>query len=135
MYKKINIGGRKVPATYVPKNLSSSDRKKQIKSIKEGKDRPKLKSAKSKRSSWIKKFEKKYNRKITDFKFIHNNIYRKKGINLTIRKGMAAYYTSGSRPNTNKFAWAYSRLASVILGGPARKVDGYLWDLYKVKKN
>lgn len=134
MYKKIDIGGRKVPATYVPKNLSSSDRKKQIKSIKEGKDRPKLKSAKSKRSGWVAKFEKKYNRKITDFKFIHNNIYRRKGINETIRKGMAAYYTSGSRPNQNKFSWSYARLASVILGGPARRVDQKLWDLYKVRK-
>ncbi len=50
---------KKIPEQYAPKSLTPSDRKKQIKSIKEGKDRPKVKSFKSKRSSWVEKFEKK----------------------------------------------------------------------------
>ena len=49
---------RMVPRTYVPDTLKGEDRKKQIKSIFEGKDRPETK-VKSKRSGWVAKFEKK----------------------------------------------------------------------------
>ena len=38
-----------LPKKYVPKSLSKEDRKKQIKSIKEEKPRPKVESFKSKR--------------------------------------------------------------------------------------
>ena len=44
---------------------------------------------------------------------------------------MAAYYTSGSRPNQSKESWAFARLASVIMDGPARKVDKKIWENYK----
>jgi hypothetical protein len=135
MYKnKINIGGKSVPKSYVPTSLSSADKKKQIESIKKGTKRPQLKSFKSKRSSWVSQFEKKYNRKINDLKWISNNLYRRKGIAQTLRKGKAAYFSSGSRPNQNMFSWSYSRLASVLLGGPARKVDKKIWEKYKVKR-
>ena len=63
---------RLVPSTYM-KGLKGKERQKQIKSIFEGKDRPKT-SVKSKRSSWVEKFEKKYKTKITDKEFIHKNI-------------------------------------------------------------
>ena len=46
-------------STYVPKTLTKEDKKKQIKSIKDKTDRPKLESFKSKRSSHVIKFEKK----------------------------------------------------------------------------
>ena len=108
---------------YVPSSLTEKDKKKQIKSIKEKTDRPKVDSFKSKRSSWVSKFEKKYGTKITDKKFINKNI---------IDKGMAAYYSGGSRPNQTKFSWSNARLASVIMNGPARKVDKAIWDKYKV---
>jgi len=39
---------------YVPSTLTKKDKEKQIKSIKEKKDRPKLKSFESKRSPWVK---------------------------------------------------------------------------------
>ena len=46
MVKKIEIGKgknkRKVPQTYIPKELSKSDKKKQEKSILEKKERPKV---------------------------------------------------------------------------------------------
>ena len=51
---------KKIRPEYAPKSLTPSDRKKQIKSIKEGKDRPKVKSFTSKRSSWAEKYIKKY---------------------------------------------------------------------------
>tara|TARA_R110001592_G_C12831447_1_gene719965 strand:+ start:350 stop:709 length:360 start_codon:yes stop_codon:yes gene_type:complete len=118
----------------VPKELTEKDKKNQIKSIKEKTKRPKLESFKSKRSSWVEKFEKKYGTKITDKKFINENILKTKGINEILKKGQGAYYSSGSRPNQTPFSWANARLASVIMGGAARKVDNSIWTKYKVKK-
>ena len=135
MVKKIEIGKgkkkRKVPETYVPKELSKSDKNKQIKSIVEKKERPKV-DIKKKRSGWVEKFEKKYNKKITDKKWINDNLLKTKGQNLVIKKGQGAFYSSGSRPNQTAFSWAYGRLASVLMNGPARKVDKDIWEKYKV---
>jgi len=119
---------RNVPANYL-KGLKGEDRKKQIKSIFEGKDRPKT-DFKSKRSGYVKKFEDKYKTKITDKDFIHKNIITNKGQELILSKGRGAYYT-GSRPNQTASSWAYARLASVIVGGPARKIDKDIWVKYK----
>lgn len=121
-----------IPKKYIPKGLSKEDREKQIKSIKEKKDRPKLKSAKTKRSSFVVAFEKKYKTKINDKSFINKNILKNKGQEEILKKGRAAYYTQGSRPNTTPTSWALSRLASVIMGGKARQVDKDIWDKYKV---
>jgi hypothetical protein len=120
-----------LPQKYVPKSLSKEDKAKQVKSIKEGKDRPKVKSFKSKRSSHVEKFEKKYDTKISDTKFISKNIISKKGIDEIMAKGRGAYYSAGSRPNQTAQSWALARLASVIMGGPARKVDAKIWNKYK----
>ena len=117
---------------YVPKSLTKEDRKKQIKSIEEGTDRPKLKSFKSKRSSYAVSFEKKYKTKITDKEYINKNIIKTKGQNEILAKGRGAYYSSGSRPNQTSNSWAYARLASVIMNGRARKVDKDIWDKYKI---
>lgn len=122
---------KKYKSTYVPKTLSESDKKKQIKSIKEKTERPKIKSFQSKRSSWTEKFEKKYGYKITNDSQISKNIISKTGIDKIIKKGMAAYYNSGSRPNQTAFSWSRARLASVLLNGPARKVDKNIWEKYK----
>ena len=122
-----------LPKKYVPKSLSKEDRKKQIKSIKEKTDRPKLKSFKSKRSSNVENFEKKYGTKINDFKFISKNIIKKKGIDLIMSKGRGAYYSGGSRPNQTPTSWALARLAAVIMvNGKARKVDMDIWKKYKI---
>ena len=125
---------RKIPKNYLPNNLSQNNKKKQLKSILKGTERPKLKSYKSKRSGWVAKFEKKYNKKITNKKWIHQNIIKEKGQKLIIDKGKAAYYTSGSRPNQTPYSWAYGRLAGVILNSPARKIDKDIWNKYKVEK-
>jgi len=119
-------------SNYVPSTLTKKDKEKQIKSIKNKTDRPKVDSFKSKRSSWVSKFEKKYGTKITDKKFINANILKTRGQNLILEKGMAAYYSSGSRPNQTKFSWSLARLASVIMNGKARKVDESIWLKYKV---
>ena len=115
---------------YVPKSLSAEDKKKQKKSIKEGTDRPKV-DYKTKRSSHVKKFEDKYGEKITNDSFISKNIISQKGIDEIMSKGRGAYYSAGSRPNTTATQWARARLASVITGGNARKVDKAIWEKYK----
>ena len=129
MVKKVKITykgeSKNVPETYV-KGLTGDDRKKQIKSIFEGKKRPKT-DFKSKRSSWAEKFEKKYGTKISDTDFIHKNIITKTGQEKIINKGRGAYFSSGSRPGQTAQSWGLARLASVIMGGPARKIDKDLW--------
>jgi len=122
---------RKVPKRYLPDTLSEKDKRKQIKSIFENKDRPNVKF-KSKRSGWAVKFEKKYGTNIKDEEFIDKNILKKEGQEQIILKGKGAYYSSGSRPNQTPFSWGYGRLASVIMGGPSRKLDKKIWDKYKV---
>jgi len=124
---------RMVPETYM-KGLKGKERQKQIKSIFEGKDRPKT-SVKSKRSSWVEKFEKKYKTKITDKEFIHKNIITKTGQKKIIDKGKGAYYSSGSRPNQTPTSWGLARLASVILNGPSRKIDADIWEKYNLLDN
>ena len=117
---------------YVPDSLSSSDKTKQIKSIKAKTDRPILKSAKTKRSSHVVNFENKYGYKINELTKVYKNILSKVGVDKIIDKGMGAYYSSGSRPNVSARAWAYARLASVIMNGGARRVDINEWRKYKI---
>jgi len=120
-----------VPKQYIPQGLTSTDKKKQIKSIVEQKPRPKVESVKSKRSTHVERFEKKYGYKITNVSRIDKEIITKTGINKILDKGKGAYFSSGSRPNQTPSSWAYARLASVIMGGPARKVDRDIWEKYK----
>jgi hypothetical protein len=119
-----------IPSNYL-KGLNKTDKEKQIKSIFEGKLRPKTK-APEKRSSYVVKFEKKYNKKIVDKDYIHKNIITRTGQKKIMDKGFGAYFSGGSRPNQTPMSWALARLASVIVGGPARKVDKSIWDKYKI---
>jgi len=125
---------KKIKKEYVPSSLSASDRKKQIKSIKDKTERPKVKSFESKRSSWVEKFENKYGYKINQKAKIAKEIISKEGIEQILSKGKGAYYSTGSRPNQTATSWSLARLASVILGGPARRIDKKIWDKYKIKK-
>ena len=124
---------KKIKKEYLPDKLTPSDKAKQKKSILEGKDRPKVKFE-SKRSSFTERFEKKYGYKITNDSKISKEIISKTGIKKILDKGMAAYYNSGSRPNQTPFSWSRARLASVLLKGPAYKVDKDIYEKYKIKK-
>ena len=122
--------------------LSHKDKKKQLRSLKKSKkayksgkyvSRPKLKSFKSKKSSWTQKFHKKYPdvksiKQISDATGIP-----KKALSQVKRKGMGAYYSSGSRPNQTAESWGMGRMYSYILGGPTRKVDKHITEKYNVK--
>ena len=122
---------RNIPSNYL-KGLNKSDREKQIKSIFEGKLRPKTK-AEEKKSKFVINFEKKYKRKITDEDFIHKNIITRTGQKKIIAKGAAAYYSSGSRPNQTAQSWAYGRLYGYIMADKdVRKADADITKKYKV---
>tara|TARA_B110000285_G_scaffold194707_1_gene224544 strand:+ start:781 stop:1308 length:528 start_codon:yes stop_codon:yes gene_type:complete len=133
---------KKLPKHYTAR-LSKKDKKKQIRSIKKasraydkGKyiNRPKLKSYRSKKSSWVTKFEKKYGEDIKTYKEISKTTgIPLKALKLVVKKGKGAYYSSGSRPNQTAESWGKARMYSYIMGGPTRKVDQHITDKYKVK--
>ena len=129
---------KNVPKTYV-EGLKGYERQKQIKSIFEGKKRPKT-SFKSKESSWTKKFSAKYGEQLDNMKGGRSkkNIAKVTGIPFkaldeVYKKGKGAFFSSGSRPNQTPESWATSRMYSYILGGPARKVDKSITEKYNVK--
>lgn len=124
---------RNILKKYLPDSLTPTERRKQIKSLFEKKDRPKT-EVKSRKSSWVVKFDKKYKLKDKSLP----NIAKATGIplpalKLVYKKGEGAYYSSGSRPNQTKDSWARARMYSYILGGKVRKVDKHITDKYKVK--
>ena len=124
---------RNIPDRYLPKSLSPRDRKKQIKSIFENKDRPKV-TLKKRRSKWTILFEKKYNPKSSKLEDICKvtNI-PVKALREVYKKGIGAYYSSGSRPNQTKDSWAYGRVYSYIMGNKAvRRIDNHITDKYNV---
>lgn len=120
-----------LPPKYLA-NLSPSQRVLQAKLIKQSqkeyKDtgkvqaRPRVSAAKTPRSSHVKKFESKYGFKITDKKKV-KDLFTDTDVDSILAKGLAAYASSGSRPNTTPHAWAAARLASVLTGGNAYKID------------
>ena len=129
---------RVIPTKYYSGIKNPKETKKQIKSIrksmesyKEGIyiDRPKLKSHKSKTSSNIMKFNEVYGIPITNKRAVE----KKTGMSVKaqeriLKKGKGAYYSSGSRPGQSSSSWAYGRLASVIMGGKAKKYDQHILD-------
>jgi hypothetical protein len=120
----------KLPKKYVPDSLTEKEKREQIKSIKEKRDRPNQEK-KTKRSSHTIAFEKKYGTTIMDDAFIEKNIISKAGKDLILKKGVGAYYNAGSRPFVSVGQWSRARLASVIMGGKAREVDRKIWEKYK----
>ena len=133
---------RRIPKKYT-RRLSITDKQKQLKNIRRSirsykrgvyVDRPKLKSYKNKKSSWVTKFEKKYG---TDCKS-YKDISKKTGIPVkalqaVVKKGKGAYYSSGSRPNQTATSWGKARMYSYIMGGPTRKYDQHITDKYNVQ--
>tara|TARA_Y100001937_G_scaffold32439_1_gene46341 strand:- start:1323 stop:1802 length:480 start_codon:yes stop_codon:yes gene_type:complete len=131
---------RNIPKRYLPDSLKGAERKAQIKSIFEGKDRPKTK-VKERKSSWTTKFDKKYGEQLDAMKGKRSksNIAKITGIplkavNEVYKKGEGAYYSSGSRPNQTPSSWARGRLYAYIMGGKkVRQADKDITQKYKVK--
>lgn len=86
------------------------------------KDRPKVSADKTPRSSHVEAFEKKYGYKITNLSKVKKD-FPDTDVDEILAKGAAAYASSGSRPNVSSFQWKYARLASVLTGGKALRID------------
>ena len=140
--KKTKRKEGKLPKHYTS-GLSRKDKKKQQRYLKrssrnykkgEYTPRPKLKSFKNKKSNWTQKFEKKYGEDVKTYK----QISKATGIPVpalkaVVKKGMGAYYSSGSRPNQTAESWGKARMYSYIMGGPTRKVDHHITEKFNVK--
>lgn len=133
--------GRKIPRTYVPKSLSIPDLRKQIRSLKEGSQRPRLKTATTRRSRWTIKAEKYFGKGNTSKNDMATNLARnnptrksrlKKAFDIIYDRGMKAYQTSGSRPNQTPQSWGQARVFSVLFGGSARKTDADVVKQYRI---
>ena len=135
---------------YVPKSLSEKDKKLQKKQLKKsaedydkGKytERKKLKSFKSRKSSYTVEVKKKLGvpmnfekiaKKLTSSKNKQKKLIT--GMEDICDKAKGAYYSSGSRPNQTAFSWCKGRVASVLVGGPSRKIDEDIVKKYNIPK-
>ena len=110
-------------------NKSNKSNKKTNKYI----PRPMLKSFKSKKSSWTQKFHTLYPGVKTIKKISKAVGIPRKALLDVKKKGMGAYYSSGSRPNQTAQSWGLARMYSYILGGPTRKIDHEITEKYGVR--
>lgn len=127
---------------YLPKSLSKKDQKKQKRSLNKSRrdylskkyyTRPKVKSYKSKPSSWTKKFHELYPNAKSYSQISKVTGIPTKALKAVVRKGRGAYYSSGSRPNQTAESWGKARMYSYILGGKTRKIDNEITKKYNVK--
>lgn len=123
-----------IPLRYIPRSLSSRDRKTQKKHItklknsyrkKQYLNRPKLKSFKSKESIHVTRAKKIYkvNKIVPSIHLAKKTQCSLGTLRKISKKGKGAYYSSGSRPNQSAHSWARARLASAISGGNASISD------------
>ena len=131
--KKKNLN-KKYNLRYLPKKLTTKDRKNQMnmltkskKMYKKGKyfTRKSLKSYKSKPSYHVIKAKKMYNvdKIIPNNELVKKSGCTKKTLDKIISKGKGAYYSSGSRPNQTPQSWGIARLASALTSGKSAAVD------------
>ena len=123
-----------VPLKYVPKRLTKKDKarvrrelKKSRRAYRKGKyyTRKRVSSFKSRVSKHILRARKVYG--VEDI-VPSKELAKKTGCSVDAlekieRKGMGAYYSSGSRPNQTAHSWGRARLASAITGGKSSAID------------
>lgn len=85
-------------------------------------DRPRVTDDATPRSRHVIEFRRRYGYPITDTARIRRD-FPDTDVDQILRKGAGAYASSGSRPNVSIAQWTRARLASVLTGGPALKVD------------
>lgn len=129
---------RRLPKRYIS-GLKGSEKTAQIKSIFESKERPQT-SFKSRKSNWTQKFSQVYGKKIDKMEGGRTleNISNVTNIPLGAikavnKKGMAAYYSGGSRPNQTPESWGKARVYSYIMGGNTRLVDTEVTKKFNVR--
>lgn len=84
--------------------------------------RPRVTSAPTPRSSHAAEFERRNGYKISTLAHVKHD-FPDTDVERILSKGRAAYASSGSRPNVSPEAWAKARLASVLTGGKALRID------------
>lgn len=125
---------KKYPKKYVPKKLTSKDKKTQKKMIdksrqmyKQGKyfTRKKVASYDNKTSPHILNARKIYGveKIIPSQELADKTGCSIEALDKIVKKGEGAYYSSGSRPNQTGHSWGYARMASAITSGKAAAVD------------
>lgn len=124
----------KLPIRYVPKNLTQKDKQNQIKMlIKSTKlyknhkyyTRKNISSYKNKKSNHLSNARKIYNIKtiMPNKELALKTGCKLEALNLIVKKGEGAYYSSGSRPNQTPQSWGLARLASSLTSGKSAAVD------------
>ena len=127
----------KIPRKYIPKYLSQKDLAKQKQNIantrrlykrKIYRDRPYVKSFRSKKSNHVETAKRMYGVKsvVPSTALAKKTRCTRKALRQITKKGRGAYYSSGSRPNQTAQSWARARLASALTGGPASLVDAHI---------
>lgn len=86
------------------------------------KNRPKVSSAPTPRSTHAKQFEEKYGFSVSNISKVKDT-FPDTDVDMILSKGRGAYMSSGSRPNVSAEAWAKARLASALTGGKAYNID------------
>lgn len=74
------------------------------------------------RSKHAAEFQERHGFPITNLKQVRR-VFPDTDVGGILAKGAAAYASSGSRPNVSSHQWKYARLASVLTGGKAYKID------------
>lgn len=85
-------------------------------------ERPRVSGTPTPRSKHAAKFESRYGYKVSDLDKVRRD-FPDTDVAGILAKGRAAYASSGSRPNVTPEQWAKARLASVLTGGNALKID------------
>lgn len=85
-------------------------------------ERPKVSEKKVPRSKHAEEFYERYGFYVTNLSQLKKT-FPDTDVSGILAKGAAAYASSGSRPNVSSFAWKFARLASVLTGGKAYKID------------
>jgi hypothetical protein len=125
---------RKINLRYLPKRLTSKDKKKQKSMLNKSRrlykrgvyyTRKPVKSFHSKTSKHIIKARKMYNiEKIgATNELAKASGCSKNALEAIIKKGEGAYYSSGSRPNQTAQSWGIARLASALTSGKSAAID------------
>jgi len=123
-----------IPKRYIPSYLSNKDKKTIKKELKHSRKLYKLKNYYTRKN--IKSFKNKKSNHLLNLKNIYginqikinNTLSKKTGCSINSlkqieRKGMGAYYSSGSRPNQTAKSWGLARVASAVTGGKSSLVD------------
>ena len=129
----------KVPVRYVPKMLSGKDKNKQVSML--NKSKKMYQRGKYYTRKGLPSYESKVSKHIVNARKTYkvNNITPNKklskqtgcsvnALNKIVKRGMGAYYSSGSRPNQTPQSWGLARLASSITGGKSAAVDYNILD-------